>query len=278
MEIAPQVQQSVQDLQSEIKGNRSKALEAKEQQAENQMKLDALEATMNIREKYLAGWFGGDKDGVAQRRNLAEMVEALDTQSSEFTKLANLRDGQIVKTLDEYLRRNDGTYQKLVVPKDAAERLKLAVDEFKGLIEHALSEIDSAQSMETMDMFTKNKGISLMSYAANSDASSAIGDVKRAAPDFQAAVEGYTEAIKGFDAKAVRADIGDGMDLFFDFAFDGFDFMSMFTLSALGSAESDMEGLRGQVQEIDDHVSKNMQDAEAATAAYIKRARTFCLS
>ena len=66
-------------------------------------------------------------------------------------------------------------------------------------------------------------------------------------------------------------------DFVFDMAFDtGFDFMSMFALSALGSAEDKMEDVRDKVKEADSFVSDNRAKISQSMADYRGRIRALC--
>ncbi len=99
-------------------------------------------------------------------------------------------------------------------------------------------------------------------------------------PDFQRAVENYNTTLTSFKAANVRiSGVDDSIDMMFDlFMGGGFDFMSVFTLSALGNAKSDLEELRGQVEKVDTVVGEHLRKSEVAVSAYKKQVRLACRS
>ena len=66
------------------------------------------------------------------------------------------------------------------------------------------------------------------------------------------------------------------VDSIFDFVFEGFDFMSLFTLSALDSSEKKLLKARGKVKEVDEMVTGQLDKAETAVKSYVRQARLSC--
>lgn len=231
---------------------------------------------MNFRERYLWGWFGGDKKNVARHKELVDLTEQFTSAAADIQHEIGIIDRDADSRIDGELRARDTEYQTLLVPYEAAQELKEAVDEFLGKIATAKKEIDEAQGMEAFDLVTKNKGISIMSSIENGQAKAAVKEVKRAAPAFEEAVKTYNNRIKEIDLSNISSNFGDGVDLIFDFVFDGFDFMSLFTLSALDSSEKKLLKARGKVEEVDEMVTGQLDKAETAVKSYVRQARLSC--
>lgn len=231
---------------------------------------------MNFRERYLWGWFGGDKDNVAKHKELVNLKEQFTAAATDIQHEIDILDQDADSRLDKELRAQDGAYQSLLIPYEAAQELKEAVDAFLGKFANTQKEIDEAQTMETFDLFTSNKGIAVLSYLENDEAKEALEDIESAAPAFQEAVEKYNGRIKSADLPKLSSDIGDGIDLAFDFIFDGFDFMSIFTLSALDDAEEDLGTARKKVEQVDEMVTAHLDKAETAVKSYIRQLRLTC--
>lgn len=276
MNISNELREQVKTLERDIRSKSDEATQATKESKRVQAEADRLWGTMNFRERNLGSWFGGDKTKVVRHRELQAKVSELDSKASDLRSKVEKLDTQVKKVIDGHLRENDVDYQSLLQPYNAATTMKEAVDAFLGKIRRALSEIGDAQGMEMIDLFTKSKAISVLSYMENSEANDAIKATQRAAKPFQEAVENYNGFLKGYQAPQVIAEIGDGIDLVFDFVFDGFDFMSLFTLSALGDAESRLRSARGKVAEVDKIVSGHLDKTNKAVLAYAQSARVAC--
>lgn len=267
---------TVRTLEAESRAAGRAAETAAGKGAQKQAESAKLYETMGWRERYLGGFLGGDRNAVHRRRELNDIAAKFNNAAAAKREEAAALDGKIVEKVHSYLQQNDSVFRALLVPRQAAGNLKDAVAEFLSVIDCALSEIDQAQSMEGMDLFSKNKGISLMSTMANSEASEAIRAVERAAPAFRQAVECYSDKIKTINLGNIRPEIDDAPDLIFDFAFDGFDFMSMLTLIALNEAENNLRVARAKVDKVGDIADRHLTRADNAVSAYIDRARSAC--
>lgn len=241
---------------------------------------DKMRDSMGWREKHLPRWMaklvGGNTSAIDRYAAKMDNVSAEDKQARSYGDKADTINSSVINAVSDFLNRNDQNYRNILIPLAAANEFKSSIGKFKGLIRHALSEIDDAQSMETMDMFTKNKGISLMSTFANGDARDAVNRVKSAAPTFEAAAQKYQESYRDFSVGKIEAEFGDLTDLVFDFMFDGFDFMSIFSLSALGSAEDNMEKVQRQVKSIESTVDEQIDQLQSLRDACIAKTRQAC--
>ena len=276
MPLPETVRRTVLDLEQKIEEALQAATAAEENRGDKQQAAASLYENMGWRERYLGGWLGGDRDTVRKYRDLNTLAAQFNDAAGQKREEVKDLDQDVIEKIHEYLQQTDATFRALLVPQQAAQELQDAVAGFLETIDNALSEIDDAQSMETMDMFSKNKGISFMSSIANSEAKSAVRAVESAAPAFQQAVERYGDTVKQADLGNIKAEFGDTMDLVFDLAFDGFDFMSMFTLSALGNAEDNLKAARSKVDEVGDLAARHLATADEAVSAYIARARSAC--
>jgi hypothetical protein len=231
---------------------------------------------MNFREKYLGGWFGGDKHNVRQYRtlerdiaNMTDRIDHLGWEKMNFDHLIGL-------LVHSELSKNDPVFQKLLEPYQEASDMKSEIDKFVESIQNALKEVDDAQSTETMDLLSGNKAISLLSHMENDEASMAIRNVGRMIPLFQKALTEYNGFIKNYEAPTL-VEIDDFTDLMFDLALDGFDFMSIFTLSAIDEAENALREALQKVEEVDKIVTDHLAKAEVAHKTYFEKAREAAL-
>jgi hypothetical protein len=272
------LRQQIVSLQEDITTKSEAAEEA--QKKSDGYKSDAVnyrETQMKFWDRWFFGWFG-KKETVKAYKNLKSLTAEFNTKAEDLRAQAKAVDAEADNKIHGFLRQSDPHYTGVSTCHDKAVETKNVIGQFMSTVDNALDEIDDAQNTEMMDMFSKNKGISVISYMENQEAGDAIKDVRRALPAFQKALESYNVTVKEFDSSAVRlTDVGDGFDLMLDFAFEGFDFMSLFTLNKLSNAESDMEDLRSKVQSVQSNVSQHVEKSGNYLQSYRNNVRGTCL-
>lgn len=189
---------------------------------------------------------------ISDIRNFIEEKEIL------MKKSLNSLHREKKKVLDEYasyLMNVDGKDDliKLASIQNSINSLYDVVAKTKKSGDYALSEIDSAississaETMETLDMFTSNKAISFISTTSNYDAKSSIDDASSAIIKFKTNLESMklkVEEIK--ETSSIES-----LDFFFDMFFDNsaFDLIGGFmVLDALGNAKKQLVSAREKV-------------------------------
>jgi phage shock protein A len=276
MPIAEDVRKSVRESEAEIARLRERFVWAAAERDRVAREIDRLWKSMDFRERRLRGAFGGDKKKVALRRVLKAQLPKLEADAASLKRDADAADRGLRKFLERSLAETDPDYQTLLQPYWAALGLKKTVDGYLGKIDAALEEVREAHGMETMDLFSKNKGIAILSHIETVEAREAIAVVRATGPDFQKSLEEYNDSVKGWKAPALDAEIGDGLDLTFDLLLDGFDFMSVFALSKLNDAEHELQQLRAEVAKIEAAANGRHEKTRAAVDAYVARTRAVC--
>lgn len=134
--------------------------------------------------------------------------------------------------------------------------LRSATDAVTALDE-AIEALDSAQTYETLDLVSDNKGLSAVSTMANSTAQDRVGEAR-------AAIDVLSRKTKSaIDEELVAP--GDTLDLFLDMAFDpGFDFLSLYNIGRLSDARSRCEEARVRVSEVEVRLRERHQEAHDA--------------
>lgn len=276
MYITPELRSQVQRLEQAIHTTSEEVAATTQFLDATRVEVDSIWNQMNFRERYLEAWFGGDKKKLLNYRTQRGMIPGLVSKLEALQNAVAELDDQVSSILDDYLRKHDSSYQALLLPYEQAQRMRASVDSFLTTIDRALRQIGSAQSMETMDLFSKSAGISVLSTMANSDASSMIDAVRREAGPFQTALDSYNGFLEGYQAPQVDAEISDTIDLVFDIVLDGFDFLSIFTLSRLGDAESQLRAARDKVMNVNWIVGDHLNKATELVNRYMSSARSAC--
>ena len=137
-------------------------------------------------------------------------------------------------------------------------------------------EVDEAEAMETLDLFTSSIAVSVFSLLENQDVVDEINDVKEALTTFQKALKDYDDKIQAIDISDLSTKIGDGWDLAYDFAFDEFDVMSIFTLAALDETKTQLKDIRSKVEDVDRMADKHIEQAQSNASTYINKTRLSC--
>ena len=124
-------------------------------------------------------------------------------------------------------------------------------------LDEAIEALDSAQTYETLDLVSDNKGLSAVSTMANSTAQDRVGEAREA-----------IDVLSRKTKSAIDEDLvapGDTLDLFLDMAFDpGFDFLSLYNIGRLSAARSRCEEARVRVSEIEVRLRERHQAAHDA--------------
>lgn len=249
---------------------------AKEEQAAIES-LKQHKATMKFFDKWLFGWFA-DKSKVSKRNELKRLCTMFNISAAENRNAATETAHKVQEQLTDYLMVTDEQYQTLHRIGRMHEQMKSTVESFSSKISSAKSAVSSAKGMEVVDMFSKNKGIAILSSMQNSAASSRISEVKSALPAFKKAVENYSNEIHQFDASHISlGSVNDTLDLVTDLAFGGgFDFMSVFQLSKLSAASSNLASLSNAVTPVRNAVENNSRRTAEALDSY--RQKTYQLA
>lgn len=277
MNIPTTLSEQVQILEKEIRRHRDSASQLETAKNETQTQYDSVRSQMGWREKYFAGWFGGDKSVVQIGRTLEGTIDNYNTKVSQTGKAIQNSEDQIDKTIKSYLVQNDPTYQQLDAALRKIVEVRDTTSTYMRRINNALSEIDDAQGIETLDLFTDNKGISAQSWMENKKAQQAIDAVKEYTNNFQGGISKYNGFLKNQQSVEIgQVEIGDGIDFVFDMVFDGFDFMSLFTLASLDNAESELKELRFKVSEVQSKIEGNYKNAKSNMATYVHNVREVC--
>lgn len=140
-------------------------------------------------------------------------------------------------------------------------KTKKAGDNVLTEIDEALSAIDSASTMETIDMFTSNKGISLLSSMSTSDAKSEVDDVSPAIEKFKKELEHTRLKVNDVQLDSTWATL----DLIFDMADVGFMdmFSSFMVLDSLNNTESKLKDVEKTIKKIMESVNKDYAEIKS---------------
>ncbi len=273
------LRQKVQGLEKQLGAQRKNLGKLEQTQANTEAAKDANYAKMGFREKYLFGWFGGDKSLVTNNKKFKAELKTIATGIDDQRDAIGTTDGAVRTALSTQLMKTDDGFVATKARFDQLDRIVGQAGRFRGAINRALSEIDDAQSAETFDMVSDSAAASLWSNSEASEAKSAINTVKYAATEFQATLKSYQDLVGSQSVgHAGFTDVGDGWDTFFDLAGGGggFDFMSMFQLSALGDAESELRELRGKLSGVTTSIDGQRGKARAQLDTKIDTLRAAC--
>lgn len=208
-----------------------------------------------------AGFWMRLKTYLLNSRDMASIRTALESCNSSLHHQQNGREQLktdllslvVQKAVNEHPMAGDLVHVQTQL--DAATRLEKSHQHLADLGEKALrdigrasSSVSSAQTMETLDLFTKDKGISMLSSMSNNSANGDIDQAKRSVRRFVDAI-GEHRGLASSLHHSMTAELLDlGMDL--SGLNDGFDIGSALSLVHLASASSSLESVEYQLKEI----------------------------
>jgi hypothetical protein len=264
------LQNSIKSIKDNKQTLESRVVRTENTASSNEEKRKELAEKLNVIKRSFPGLFKKDIN-VREYVNAQRNIDRSERQANIYKNKIKHTEVEIDNAIIDFLENNDSEFKENQDHLKAVNEMRTVVNNYVELIEEAASDVDSAQGMETLDLFTDNKGISILSTMENSSASDSIEAVKEYSPKFKEAVEkfkNYLNENKIDDPKI--SEIGDILDLYFDMFFDGgFDFTSLFSLSALNDAEDDIEKLQEKVVDFQNKVDKIYQQYKDKKAVYI---------
>lgn len=195
------------------------------------------------------------------RQDMASILTALEGYNSDLRHQQNGRDRLKKKLLSQVIEKAmsecpmAGDLVRVQAQLDAATQLDQSNKRLAELGERALrdvgrasSSVSSAQTMETLDLFTDNKGISMVSFMSNSSASDDIDQTRRSIRRFVDAIGEH----RGLASSLQHSMTPELIDLAMDFSGlnDGFDIGSALSLLHLASASSSLDGVEYQLKDM----------------------------
>ncbi|HSI21258.1 MAG TPA: hypothetical protein VLA04_06270 [Verrucomicrobiae bacterium] len=238
---------------------------------ENAEFAETLWEQMGFRERYLWGWFWGDRDLVLRRRDLIRTTDGLQESAETLReKIAGLRNEIDIDIVTELHQSNPG----FRVARDhmvATGLLEEAAIRCREALEEAMNDISSAQSMETYDLVSTNNVASILSSSANSEAQYSISEAEEALREFDLALKKYDQTETGL--RGMSEGIDDFPDLILDLVLDlPFDFMSWSTLSQLSNCEDELEEIWRSLQPFWSRVTETAHKARQEYGRFIQEA------
>lgn len=276
--VSEELRTQVQSLEKDADAARVAAAKAGAEKDKAEADVKTHRDGMGFWDRNFWGWFG-NKEKVKTYKQLKSISAEFNKKAADARAVPAQIEAKIDGEIDSYLRKSDSTYLLLQKPYNAASNFKSAAHTFVSHIDSAISAVGSAQTSEMFDLFTDSTLISVMSTLDTSSANGAINNVRRAAPDFQKAIETYNREIDSFKSESVHLN---GVDDTFDMVFDmmgvggGFDFMSALSLMALNRAESDLRELRGRVRAIENTAETHVRNAAETISSYKQQVRAAC--
>jgi len=199
-------------------------------------------------------------------KNFIKRQEALmqDYQREIDVKRNTLKNNyinQLIMSDDTHHTKYEAINERVQLATDVyntIHKAKKAGDNVLTEIDEALSAIDSASTMETIDMFTNNKGISLLSSMSTSDAKSQVDDVSPAIEKFKKELEYTYLKVNEVQLDSTWATL----DLIFDMADVGFMdvFSSFMVLDSLNNTESKLKDVQKTIKKVMETVNKDYSE------------------
>jgi ACT domain-containing protein len=203
-------------------------------------------------------------------KNLSDFITKEKEKARQtVTSIANRKLNLYEETVNQFINENESSVKELKTINDRISYISKIYNTFAKTvkagdfaiseIKDAISAVDSAQSTETLDLFTNNKAISLMSSMSNSSARDESASAAHAVKKFKKELE-YTKVVIG----EMELDTSWGT---FDFVVDmmsdgGFldTFGSFMALSALNDAEENLKEAKREVSKVLDGVKKEFSE------------------
>ncbi|MFA6603291.1 MAG: hypothetical protein WCT10_00445 [Patescibacteria group bacterium] len=246
MEFTADFCRRIWELTDAQKEYRRKLKRAEGHRSRLKNELDALRSKMGFREKYLAGWFGGNRGLTADyQRTVAEAVET-DKLALRYTQEIETAAELAKKAAIDHLAKTDPDFARLNAAHILATNAATTAESLLHAISTAVREVDKASNCETFDLFSKSKMVSALSHIETEEAKKAIQRVNRRLRHFQEELDKYRDLADTAAKIEVELTLPDDtLDLIFDLSLNGnFDFLSLLNLNRLAEAGSGLAEIR----------------------------------
>jgi hypothetical protein len=228
-----------------------------------------FEEELSFFDTFLFGWFGNKECLIS----LKKMHQLLDKISSIIEQLKSNYTSVLItkiqtieqKNIEVYLANHDYDYIHLTKAKDKLITLNRKLYQVVTLADNTLSAINEAQTMETVDILTDNRGIELYSTLSTNDASNMIRNFQDEVRQFNSSLCDDIDMINSFDFLEGMLDLDVGLDLLFGFM----------NLSNLNSAESDIESIRNEYSQEIQSTHKELSQISTTLETKIRRYKQF---
>lgn len=159
-----------------------------------------------------------------------------------------MKNNEAYKSINTHIEETNTLYKELCVILSSG---KYCIDK----IEEAIDSVDSAETTEMMDLFSKNNGIKMLSTLNNSTAHSDVEEANEALQNFINDVEKFKN--KDICELSNLKDDNIFTNLDFDVTLDFlFDFYSFFTLSSLSDAKDNLYNAVNKIKPVVESIEK----------------------
>jgi hypothetical protein len=242
--------------------------------------LDAQWQSMNLRERYLGGWFWADRSKAAEysqlflaHRQALEVSRSKERAAKKAQKEFDVADFKVRKAIGLWLEKNDTTFKEL---RQLLQKLKALVrcgSSCLNQIDIAIAEVDDATEWETLDAITSTSGTSILSYLEMEEAQEEIHELRRLVDNYRAQLAAFQKQV----GTLRELHVDDKFDLSIDLAFDfGFDFMSWFNVFKLEEASETLQEFREEIQAVHSRFDADAKSLRLEIKAIVCEARGIC--
>jgi hypothetical protein len=205
-------------------------------------------------------------------------MDKLNSEIEEYNAKIQDVNSNMATKITSYLREKNPEFRKLHTVYQNAENAKTKIEKYLRLIDDAIDKVIDAGRMEGIDMFSNNKGISVVSYFSTDSALKAIKEVNKYSKVVLDAIKSYNSEISTLSKVSDDAQVRNIGDLALDFATNGPDFLSVLNMLQLREAEGQLKELKRQISKVDEAISTEYSKLDSQVNQYISKVKADIIS
>jgi len=266
MDIPNTVQNEVHRLEKVLTDHSNNASNLSSQRHNTQTFLESVRSQMGWRERYVAGWFGGNTSLVQRGQNLEQDIADYDSGIKQARTAAETAEENIFKAIRSYLLDNDPVYQQLHEVLQRVAEVRDITSAYRSGIYDAESEIRDAEEVKILGP----SSVDPFMLVETVDVGRAEDDIEEYTKKYQTALHKYTGELKSKPSVS-QANNTNASDLMFDET----DFIKLFGLDIF-SNPSELGELRSKMSDVQDIIDKHYENAVQGASTYVQHVREAC--
>ena len=232
-----------------------------------QAEQEELKSNMGLREKFLGGRLGGDKNKSRDSKEIVLEIESISGLLLNIDTFYDSFNNEVMEQAVNIIAADDEDFSQTVeyyaMMTEAVEFSNEVIDE----INEALEALDEAEDAEELDMYTDSSWLDMESDEANAEAADEVQDVNNILHSYREFLTQIGEAAEGLDGSDFDFTWGDMMneDFFGDF-WGGGDM-----LNKISQGQNQMTDLHDKIKQLFDSFAESLGVADKEIEARLEK-------
>lgn len=261
-------------LEKNIKENQGEIGEFHQREAEFQNNLAEIRSKMGFRERFLGGFFGGNKNLIEEARTLKEDLALFEENIKKLNQGQKINEDQIINIIKLYSEQHDPNFKQLKEYLARISHLRKEAYNLIASVEHAISEFKHAEFQEMINIPGRRQ--SPFSALSKFNAQGSLDEVKAEAKNFQKELDKYNQYMKKNPSKkslAAPKESLKGLDALANIVFDQNIFITLLTWRDIYSATKELQSFLREIKNLKKKIDQEYKKVLDNYQRYVSNTR-----